>query len=225
MQDTSNHNVIVAVPMSKNTVLQAETASFYFGISKSPNVSWDYVGTFSCEFSRNTLIEKAFKGGGEWTHIFFVDSDIVPPLNALEKLLRLDVGIAAGVYPMIIDNGIFWSASNENGNWIPMHVNLPKKPFGANACGGGCILVRKDVFVDMGWPWFKNELQEMNKNNGVGLKSTEDIYFIKGALRKGHKLMVEPTVICKHHNGVELLKMWSIIEQQVIARLLNSQRI
>ena len=219
----SNYNIEIAVPMSKNTVLQAGTASVCFSLCKSPQVSWSYIGTFSCAFSRNSLVEKTFSNSKEWTHIFFVDSDVVPPLDALEKLLCLDVGIAAGVYPMVMDNGVFWSASNKNENWIPMHVNLPEKPFEANACGGGCLLVRKDVFIDTGWPWFENDFQEMNKNNGVGLKNTEDIHFIKKALSKGYKLVVEPTVICKHHNSVELLKLWRNIERQVIARFLNSQ--
>jgi len=224
MQGISNHNIVVAVPMSKNTVIHAETASFCFNVSKSPCVSWSYIGTFSCAFSRNSLVEKTFSDGGEWTHIFFVDSDTVPPLNALEKLLCLDAGVAAGVYPMAMDNGMFWSAPNEEGSWIPMHVNLPKKPFEANACGGGCLLVQKEVFASVGWPWFKNDFQEKNKNNGIGLKSTEDVYFIKKVLEKGHKLVIEPTVICKHYNSVELLRTWSNIEKQVIARFLSARR-
>ncbi len=136
--------VFIAVPMNKYTTLHVETASFCSCLNNSASVQWGFVGAISPEFSRNALIEHHFHNDPNWTHIMFVDSDVVPPQNALWKLLCLDADVAVGLYPLMMSNGLYWSASDNKGNWIPMHKPLPRKPFKTTSVGGGSARSRPD---------------------------------------------------------------------------------
>ena len=216
--------VFVAVPMSKYTTLHVETASFCSCLNNGPSVQWGFVGAISPEFSRNALIEHHFHNDPNWTHILFIDSDVVPPQNALWKLLRLDADVAAGLYPLVMSEGLYWSASDGKGNWIPMHKELPKKPFKTTSIGGGCVLIRKEVFVAVGWPWFKCVFQEIFKNKGRGLQLGEDVFFARRVLEEGFKIIVDPSIKCKHFNGVDLLKLWHDIERQVLTKKSRTEK-
>ncbi len=208
-------NVFVAIPMSKYTILHVETAAFCSGLNANPDVIWGYVGAMSPEFSRNALIEHHFHNDPNWTHIFFIDSDVVPPRNALHKMLGLDADVVTGAYPLNMSSGLFWSVGNEKNNWIPMHEDLPKEPFETASCGGGCLLIRREVLTAVKWPWFKTKFQEIYKNDGRGLAQGEDVYFCKRAIEEGFKVIADPSVICKHFNDVDMLKIYNDIKQQI----------
>ncbi len=208
-------NVFIAVPMSKYATLHAETAAFCSCLNNNPNCQWGYVGMHSPELSRNSLIEHHFHNDPNWTHILFVDSDVVPPKGALWKLLCLDADVAVGLYPLLMSEGLYWSASDGKGNWMPMHEDLPKEPFKTTSIGGGCVLARREVLTKIGWPWFKCVFQEIYKNEGRGLETGEDVFFARRVVDEGFTITVDPTIECKHYNGVDLLKLWYDIKRQV----------
>ena len=209
-------NIFIAVPMSKYAVLHAETAGYCALMNQHPEVVWGFVNAMSPEFSRNSLLEHHFHKDPNWTHIFFIDSDVVPPKDALKKLLMLDADVVTGVYPLFMDTGLCWSIADKDNNWVPMVDVVPpqKKPTETQSCGAGCLLIRREVLVDVKWPWFKTEYQEIYLNQGKGIKTGEDVFFCKKVIEKGYKVIAEPTVICKHYNGVDMLKFYSIIKNQ-----------
>jgi len=198
--------VFLATPMDKNRYLHAETAAFCAYTSCLPDVQWGYNGTMSPEMSRNNLVEDHDFHRQEYTHVFFVDSDTVPPNDALEILLGADADVIVGITPIIM-KGFCWSIARENEDWISMRENLPREPFQIWSSGASCLLVRKEVLDDIGWPFFKTEYQPKWKNNGEAIKCGEDEYFCRKVRAKGYKIMADPFVICKHFNNVDLLKV------------------
>ena len=209
--------IFIAIPMSKYAMLHAETAGYCSVLNQHPDIIWGYVNSMSPEFSRNSLLEHHFHKDPNWTHIFFIDSDVVPPQDALKKLLLLDADIATGVYPLLLAKGLFWSISDESDDWILMTDIAPpqKEPTEIQSCGGGCLLIRREVLVDIKWPWFKTEYQEIFLNEGKGIKQGEDVFFCKKAIEKGYKIIAEPTVVCKHFNCVDMLRVYELIKQQL----------
>ncbi len=105
-----------------------------------------------------------------------------------------------------------------------MHEDLPKEPFKATSIGGGCVLIRKEVFVAVGWPWFKCVFQEIFKNKGRGLQLGEDVFFARRVLEEGFKIIIDPSIKCKHFNGVDLLKLWHDIERQVLTKKSRTEK-
>lgn len=207
--------IFIAVPMAKYAMMHAETSAYCSMMNQHPNIVWGFVNAMSPEFSRNSLLEHHFHNDPNWTHVFFIDSDIVPPQDALKKMLELDADIATGVYPLFMSTGVFWSVSDKNDDWIPIIKDLPKEPVETKSCGGGCLLIRREVLVDIKWPWFKTEYQEIYLNEGKGIKVGEDVYFCKKAIDKGYKIILEPTVVCKHYNAVDMLKFFEVVKGEL----------
>lgn len=158
--------------------------------------------------SRNTLIEDHTHNvnADDWTHVYFVDTDVVPPIDCLDNLLALDADVCVGVYPLfLLDDGFAWSVTDMNRNLLSMYEPLPKEPFETRSAGAGCLLVRREVLEDIGWPWFKMIYQPKWENNGNAIKSMEDMYFFDKVMDAGYKIIVDPNEVCKHYNSVDLL--------------------
>lgn len=199
-------NVFLAIP-TREPFVHAETAALCSSLNMHPQVKWGFVSAMSPELSRNSLIEHHFHNDPQWTHIFFIDSDVIPPGDALKKLLLLDADIATGYYPLFLDGAPVWSIKDAEDHWITVNRDIGTEPFETPGCGGGCLLIRKPVLVEMGWPWFKTEYREIfNEDNpeGRSIKSGEDVFFVTKAKESGFKTIVEPTVVCEHERRVKM---------------------
>jgi len=209
-------NVFIATPLAKNALIHAETARYCAVLNQHPSVVWAYTNTMSAELSRNSLLEHHFHKDPCWTHTLFLDSDIAPPPNALALLLQLGADVAVGLCPIYADKKAVWNVQvDKNASWIPMTEQLPEKPFEVSSAGAGCLLVRREVLVDVEYPWFKTEYQEVFKNQGKGIKQGEDVYFIKKVLGKGYKVIAHPDVKCHHFNQVDLLDYFIMVKRQI----------
>lgn len=209
-------NIFIAIPMSKNALLHAETARYCSMLNQHPSIIWGYVNSISPAFGRNSLLEHHFHNDPCWTHVLFIDSDVVPPPDALVLLLRLDADVAAGICPIYADKRVVWNVQIKNGDpWLGMEKKLPKKPFETFSVGAGCILIRREVLVDIKWPWFQTEYQEIFKNEGHGIAIGEDVYFVRKAIDHGYKVVVHPDVKCKHFNQIDLYEYFRKCKEQL----------
>lgn len=200
--------VYLATPIGKNSNLHGQTAAFCSYTSHlSSVVQWGYTNTLSAEMSRNTLIEDYSHITNDWTHVFFVDSDIVPPINCLDTFLGVDADVVVAMCPLFMD-GFYWNVQGNDNEWIPMGKELPEEPFGTSLSGAGCFLARKEVLDDIGWPWFKMEYQPKYENDGQPIKQDEGEYFFGKVRDKGYRIIAHPKMICKHFNHVDLLEVF-----------------
>ena len=200
------NKIYLATPLNKNSNMHAGTAAFCSYTSQLPEVvQWGYTNTLSHEMSRNTLIEDYVYAKGEWTHIFYLDSDIVPPIDTMRRLLNLNADLAVTFCPLFMD-GFYWSVRDKDNEWIPMGKELPKEPFETPLSGSGCFLARKEVVEAVGWPYFKMEYQPKYENNGQPIKRDEGEFFFENAKDKGYKIIADPSIQCEHYNQVGLLK-------------------
>lgn len=157
------------------------------------------------DYTRNGIIQQFLKLP-ELTHLFFLDSDTEPPVDCLDKLLALDVPVATGCYPVLMQTGLRWALANKDNDG---HYRLLKqfeddKPFEVDAGGAGCLLLRRDIFNFVNYPWFQWV------NNEDGSQVGEDIYFFQKCNMAGFRVMVEPTVICDHHKEINITNLMRI---------------
>ncbi len=133
------------------------------------------------------------------THILFIDSDVLPRPNTLDKLLELDKDIVTGVYPMTTKKSITWSVVKDD---LMVELDeLPRNPFKVKHCGFGCVLVKMKVFEKLEWPYWKNEFQPGQITKG------EDIYFCDKAREAGFDIWCEPKVKCSHIRITNLMNI------------------
>lgn len=153
------------------------------------------------DYTRNGIIQQ-FLILPEFTHLFLLDSDTEPPLDCIDKLLALDVPIASGCYPVLMQAGLRWALANkDNDGRYRLLEWLQDEPFEVDAGGAGCLLVARDVFDKVKWPWFQWV------NNEDGSQVSEDIYFFRKCNENGLRITVEPTVICNHHKEINLTSL------------------
>ncbi len=192
--------IVIGVPVPKNFSIDVRTAAYCASEAMRPGVRWGYASSRECSVGRSTFIHYALKDP-DVTHIFTIDSDVVPPEGTLEKLLAYDLPIVAGIYPMMTNEKV-WSFKLGDGWWKQAHP-LPDRLTKANAIAGSTILVKREVLEKMGRPWWMTVYKPIDED-GKCYDLHEDEHFSKRAIEAGYDLMIDPTIICKHYNYGEI---------------------
>jgi len=152
------------------------------------------------DYVRNAAV-RCFLDQGQYSHLFFLDSDIEPPLDTIDRLLALDSPLASGCYGQLLPAGPRWVLSvRGDDDRYRMIESLPgsEKPFEIDAAGAGCLLIRRDVLEKIPWPWFR----WVEKPDGRQI--SEDIFFFYQCNRAGLRVRIDPQVICNHYKQVNI---------------------
>jgi len=112
------------------------------------------------EHCRNCLVSEALRDFPDATHFLFLDSDMVFPDDLLIKLLAHDKD-------MVTTNAYrkgpphFPVVSIQSGDddlFRPIHIKPEAdKLRRVTSAGTGVVLIKREVFEQMGFPWFKSE--------------------------------------------------------------------
>jgi len=193
--------IVIGVPVDKNFTIDVRTAAYCSAEASRPGVTWGYVSSRDAGVGRSTFVYKALKNP-EVTHLYFMDYDVVPPNGTLQKLLEYDLPIVAGIYPMTAGIPV-WSFKAGN-DWFPKHREiLTDRLCEVDCLAGSTLLVKREVFEKLPSPPFKIEYKAVT-DKGRCYDEGEDEYFSRIAKEAGYKLMVDPTIICKHYNYGEI---------------------
>lgn len=199
--------VLLAIPTSGG--IHERVSMFATYLSKVQNVDYVNAKGRPCDFVRNNFIRLFLRG--DWSHLFLLDSDTEGPLDCLQRLLALDVPLATACYPVLMPDGLRWALANKG---TDQHYRLLEyllsldKPFEVDAGGAGCLLIRRDVFDLVKWPWFK--WGETEDGGQIG----EDIHFFQRCNDAGLRVMAEPTVICNHYKTINLTNLMLMKKNQ-----------
>lgn len=156
--------------------------------------------------ARNHCVQKFLET--DCTHLFFIDSDVIPPSDALRKLLEPNVPAISGAYPIMRAKetggklhrayALFNMAEVEDGKkeMVPVTGEGIQE---IDFCGGGCLLIRRDVFDKIEMPAFKWMYTEKG-DAAYG----EDIDFGKKLIDAGIQLYGDLSVECYHFKPILL---------------------
>jgi GT2 family glycosyltransferase len=202
--------IVIGIPIGKNHLIDMRTAAFCASVSRHPQVSWCWAVSHYPEMGRNVLIENHLKDN-DMTHMMFVDSDTVPPDDALVKMLKIDKPFVSGVTPMFCGNELCWNIKRPDkpDTWWERDNPLPKEAFTTNHVGGSCLLIKREVFEKIGWPWFKTTFKPLGDDN-IAKSVGEDVFLCDRAIESGYEVWVHPEVLCKHFNTIDLLTIQPI---------------
>lgn len=153
------------------------------------------------DYIRNYVVREFLKRE-TYTHLFMVDSDEAIPIDTVERLLKLDAPLATGCYPAKCGTSIKWALAYKGTDG---HYRLIDKltdssaPFAVDAGGAGCLLIRRDVFDKVTYPWFRWI------ENDDGTQMSEDIHFFDKCVNAGIRCIADPTVLVRHYKTMDLL--------------------
>lgn len=136
---------------------------------------------FNTAENRNLLVAQAVRA--DCTHAFFVDADMVYSFDVIDRLLEHDKDIIGGLYRVrheTEDNPLIIEYYTERNDLFP---------FKCKALGGGCLLIKTEVFKKITQPhfWYK-----INDNGMVTMSN--DWWFCEKARETGYEIWCEPTI-------------------------------
>lgn len=184
-----------------------ENESKFAGISiiewdSDKNQAWNRV--FKITVGRQ-LIFNFVRTLSDVTHIWFVDSDTLPPSFALKRLLSHNRDHVAGFYRFksVIAGGPVIFNGRGDVNWPPTclgdqvtQLDTPDNLIECDWTGAGCLLLSKKIYETFNFDWNK-----WIQRNG------EDAWICLYAQKlTGRKLLVDLTVNCQHID--ELGEVW-----------------
>lgn len=155
--------------------------------------------------SRN-LLRKIFLES-DCTHLFFIDSDVIVPKFAVQRLLEANEDIVSGVYwqmdadgngrPVVykyIDTDSY--LANLHNMAIPLELNdlVPSRVLGledepmVSAIGFGCVMLSRKIMEDDRWQFRYDE----------STGATEDMWWSIDVKNLGYNIYCDTAVLCNH---------------------------
>jgi len=128
-------------------------------------------------------------------YLFFLDSDTIPPANAVKIMLRHRQPVVSALYP---DKSERWNAWVEKDGDI-VNIKELTDPRGrlltVDYTGFGCMLIDARVFERLSKPWFEYEYDRRKNPDGF----SEDQYFCNKVQEElGFEVLLEGKILCRH---------------------------
>lgn len=132
--------------------------------------------------NRNKIVKRAIDDG--FTHVLFIDSDMLFDKDILTRMLNANEDILGVVYNkrMLPVVPLFKP--------IDEFEEIPNYRFEVEWVGTGVMLIKTEVFKTIGEPCFMFQYTD----EYVG----EDIYFCRKAREAGYQIMIDPKITVKH---------------------------
>jgi 2-polyprenyl-3-methyl-5-hydroxy-6-metoxy-1,4-benzoquinol methylase len=146
--------------------------------------------------ARNILTKKALDEGCDY--VMFIDADMLLPPNAIDDLIDMNLDIVSGLYfqkgkPYLPVARIKRNEDDEE------HKFLEDFEFGevlkVAGTGMGCCLIKREVFENIEYPYFRFEWKEIN---GKLQQFAEDLYFCDKAKKAGFDTYLNTGIVCEH---------------------------
>ncbi len=148
------------------------------------------------DINRNKLADRAIEGG--FTHLMFIDADMIFPDDGIMRLLAHDKDIVGANYNVRLDptSGEFSGPTVKmlvDGKPVSMlSKDFPTELFKCYALATGFLLIKTEVFSKLTKPWFDAWIEPNGQHH------TEDIDFCRKANEAGFEVWCDPTIEMGH---------------------------
>lgn len=199
---TQIKKILIAIPTAK--YIESETFASIYNMIKPDNTELYFQFFYGYNIAQVRNLMAHFTIINNFDYIFWVDSDIVIPRDALIKLLNADKDIISGVYiqrkpDQKIPEIYIWENPNKMRNAYLSEVqgNAIQEIAG---CGFGCVLTKTQVLKNIGYPQFEyaNALDHRNT-------ISEDVDFCMKARRKNYKIFMDSSIKCEHIGNTKFI--------------------
>lgn len=131
-----------------------------------------------------------------FTHLFFVDSDMILPKDALMKLISTDKDMATGLY-FQKKEPFFPVIGKKSGDKLEWLIDYQQNSIiEVEYCGMGCCLIKRDLLEAI-LPKIE-VIDDIPQFFRYSKNFTEDIYFCDLVRKNGFKIFCDTSVKCGH---------------------------
>lgn len=146
------------------------------------------------DHARNVGAESAIANSYKW--LFFLDDDVIPPDNVIERLCNHNLDIVSGLYHRRHSGLEPVMLNNVQGGRQYITDYTPGSIVKADYVGAGCLLIHRRVLEKIQYPWFewlcdRRDLKEPQR-------ISEDYAFCDKARKYGFQIHVDTGIQCLH---------------------------
>ena len=182
-------NILIAIPC-KNDIEGDTFKSIYdLIIPEGYKAHFQYFFGYAVDQVRNLIADWTVKG---YDYLFAVDHDMIFAPDTLQKLLAADKPVVTGVYRQRLEPQVIEVYDHELCH-LPYENLHNRGLIEVGGCGFGCVLVKKQVFADVGYPQFVYHHALDHAHT-----FSEDLDFCKKAREKGHSIWCDTSIVCGH---------------------------
>ena len=182
--------VMIAVPSFGTLDVEFVARLYGLGLPVNADVTRAYPCGMLVADARNRAVAGAIER--ECEYVFFLDYDVLPPADALTRLIARDTPMVGGLYftkakppwPLVLTGG------HSTMDWTPGDLVQ------VDATGMGCMLLRVDLLEKLEPPWFDTGASLTDEGREW---HTEDTYFFKRVREElGLSPYVDTGISCVH---------------------------
>jgi FkbM family methyltransferase len=181
--------ILIAIPTARYIEADTFKSIYDLEVPEGYETTFQYFYGYRVDQVRNLIADWVVR---DYDYLFAVDHDVTFSPDTLKKMLAHNVYLVSGVYRQRLEpQAIEIYDLNQQRMSIEQIHGQPLVQIGG--CGFGCVLVKKELLINVGYPQFEYH-PALDHNNTI----SEDTDFCKKAMAKGFKLWCDPTVLCGH---------------------------
>lgn len=203
--------VLISIPIAPNSRIDSNLVNWlirnitYFNYIKPDQeikISYDIVEGKPIDSVRNKCMNKFLATDNDY--ILTVDSDIVPPMNTIQELIKWDKDIIGAAcfsfqygYPFCV------IVNKTNGGYVTNNNVNKERLVKCDATGAACVLIKRKVIEDMKQHLLKTTgrtmFYETKYNEDGELSWGQDFWFCENALNMGLEIFVDTHLLADHY--------------------------
>lgn len=193
------NKILIAVPTFDGHI-ELETTIAIVEMCKEHDAVFFPVRGYDVASARNYAAHEAVNGG--YTHLLFIDSDTVPPTNALTMLLERNHPVEVGAYVWCADYSKTIISRLEEPRGLIYDgerliscsevKELQGEELQIGGAGLGCALISTEVLKQLNAPWFRWVIYDNGEELG------EDCYFAELCRMNNIPMYLDSRVLCGH---------------------------
>lgn len=206
----------VTIGMPHREITHMKWAIGLSGLQKPPNTSFSLSKGTPWDVARNLISKDAMNNGS--THLLFLDTDVVPPVDGLMRLLSHNLPIVSGLYycrhrtdfaitdslPISLPPTPAMWLDNGAGAYAPV-TRWSNQLMQCNVVGAGFVLIHTSVFERLDrdldrkgiyFKWTSGIDNEEYCEHQAGV--SEDFFFCRLVEKLGIPIFVDTTIKCDH---------------------------
>lgn len=193
-------NILLA-QMDRGGQQRCETGMFVANQFKQDVCISNHSGKISVETARlkacYRFLDKPYDS------LFFLDSDMFPPYDTIERLHKHNLDVVSANYPILLESGIKSAAFTDKVPHGYREVGLKE----VDSIGLGACLIKRHVIENV-MKHSKAKCFSLTHDDRGHIKDGEDVIFCNYLRELGIKIHVDFDIECDHFNTVSLRKMY-----------------
>jgi hypothetical protein len=174
-------------------------------LRKPVDTAYEFASYVPLPEARTMLARRFLQSGAEWA--LWMDDDVIPPPDGLEKLMSHGLPLVTGLYPAKKKWGeqtlsAWVRAVDREGRtgYVAIGFDQPGRLVKVDVAGMGFLLMHRSVLAEkVPEPWFRwTWTEEGTSSKDATAQTSEDFFFFQRCASHGVELYADMEVLCAH---------------------------